>query len=139
MSEEIKNDFCQQSETGRKLFNTFVDERLETGKVNFWLTMRKMKVKTWPSSCKVIKMKAAVKVVELKEDRSLFAQLMMICKSRPEVDIKKAIALEFSVDPRSLSAPDGTMLHCPCKSALMHILEKLAGESSSEVTCQPVP
>ena len=88
MSEEIKNDFCQQSETGRKLFNTFVDERLETGKVNFWLTMRKMKLKTWPSSCKVIKMKAAVKVVELKEDRSLFAQLMMICKSRPEVDIK---------------------------------------------------
>ena len=27
-------------------------------------------------------MKAAVKVVELKEDRSLFAQLMMICKSQ---------------------------------------------------------
>ena len=97
----------------------FVDERLETGKVNFWLTMRKTKLKTWPSSCKVIKMKAAVKVVELKEDRSLFAQLMMICKSRPEVDIKKAIALEFPVDPRSLSAPDGTiyaalpMLECP--------------------------
>ena len=51
MSEEIKNDFCQQSETARKLFNTFVDERLETGKVNFWLTMRKTKLKTWPSSC----------------------------------------------------------------------------------------
>ena len=43
-------------------------------------------------------MKTAVKVVELKEDSSLFARLMMICKSRPEEDIKEAIALyEFSV------------------------------------------
>ena len=122
MSEEIKNDFCQQSETGRKLFNTFVDERLKTGKFNFWLTMRKMKLKTWKSSCKIIKMKTAVKVVELKENRSLFARLMMICKSRPEVDIKETITLyEFSVVPKSLFAPDGTMLHCPCKHALMHI------------------
>ena len=137
MSEEIKNDLCQQSEIGRKLFNTFVDERLKTGKVNLWSTMKKRKPKTWKSSCKVIKMKTAVKVVELKEDRSLFARLMMICKSRPEVDIKEAIALyEFSVVPRSLFAPDGTMLHCSCKSALMHILEKLTGESSSEVTRQ---
>ena len=137
MSEEIKNDLRQQSEIGRKLFNTFVDERLKTGKVNLWSTMKKRKLKTWKSSCKVIKMKTAVKVVELKEDRSLFARLMMICKSRPEVDIKEAIALyEFSVVPRSLFAPDGTMLHCPCKSALMHILEKLTGESSSEVTRQ---
>ena len=62
---------------------------------------------------------------------------MTICNSRPEVDIKEAIALyEFSVVPRSLFAPDGTMLHCPSKSALMHILEKLPGESSSEVTRQ---
>ena len=30
-------------------------------------------------------MKTAVKVVELKEYRSLFARLVMICKNRPEV------------------------------------------------------
>ena len=30
-------------------------------------------------------MKTAVKVVELKEDWSLFARLVMICKNRPEV------------------------------------------------------
>ena len=64
MSEKIKNDLCQQSETGRKLFNTFVDERLKTGKVNLWLTMRKTKLKTWKSSCKVIKTKTDVKVVK---------------------------------------------------------------------------
>ena len=80
-------------------------------------------------------MKAADKVLELKEDRSLFARLMMVCKSRPGVDVKEAVGLhEFSVVPRSLFAADGTMLHCSCKSALMHILEKLKGESRSGVT-----
>ena len=44
-------------------------------------TMKKRKLKAWKSSCKVIKIKTAVKVVELKEDRSLSARLMMICKS----------------------------------------------------------
>ena len=52
----IKNDLCKHGETGRKLFNIFVEERLKTGKVNYWSTMRKVKLKTWKSSCKVIKM-----------------------------------------------------------------------------------
>ena len=44
----------------------------------------------------------------------------MVCKSRPEVDIKEAVGLyEFSIVPTSLFAPDGTMVHCSCKSALM--------------------
>jgi len=37
--------------------------------------------------------KAVDKVVELKEDRSLFTRLMMVCKGRPEVDVKKAVSL----------------------------------------------
>ena len=65
------------------------------------------------------KVKTADKVIELKEVRSLFAHLMLICKSRPKVDIKEAVGLyEVSVVARSLFAPDGTMLHCSCKSAL---------------------
>ena len=54
---------------------------MKTGKVNFWSTMSKIKLKTWKSSCKVIKMKTAVKVVELKEARSLYAGLMMTSRA----------------------------------------------------------
>ena len=61
--------------------------------------MRKVKLKSWKSSCKVIKMKTAVKVVELKED---FAWLMMICKSQPEVGIKEAL---YNQPVRILSGP----------------------------------
>ena len=50
----------------------------------------------------------------------------MVAKSRPEIDIKEAVGkFELNVDPKSLLALDGSMLHCPCKSDLMGLLEKL--------------
>ena len=56
----------------------------------------------------------------------------MVCKSRPEIDIQEAVGLhEFTVVPRSLFAREGTMLHCSCKSALMHILENAGGPSTN--------
>ena len=54
---------------------------MKPAKVNFWSTMSKIKLKTWKSSCKVIKMKTAVKMVELKEARSLYDGLMMISRA----------------------------------------------------------
>ena len=83
-------------------------------------------------SAKVIKVKAKDTIIELKEDRNLFACLAMVCKSRPEIDIQEAVDLyEFTVVPRSLFTGDGTMLHCSCKTALMHILEKAGGPSTN--------
>ena len=77
------------------------------------------------------------KVVELKEDRSLFAHMMMVTRSRPEIDIEEAIGkYEFTVVPRSLFASDGSMLHCSSKSVLMGILEKL---NSSLITTYSPP
>ena len=130
--EKTKKDLVQQSEIGKKLFISFVEERVKSGKINLWAVMKKRKLQTWKSNGKVIKVKTAGRVEELKEDRSLFARLMMVCKSRPDIDIKEAIGLyEFTVVPRSLFASDGTMMHCSCKSTLMHILEKQSGESST--------
>lgn len=82
-----------------------------------------------------MRIKADGKVYELKEDRSLFARMMLACKSRPEIDIKNAIGLhEFSVVPRSLFAADGTMFHCTNKSLLMSILEDLPSNQSVNIT-----
>ena len=96
------------------------------GKENLWSPMKKRKLLTWKNSGKILKVKAADKVVELQEDRSLFARMIVVCKSRPEVNIKEAVGhYEFSVVPRSLFAAGATMLHCSSKNTLMHILEKL--------------
>ena len=57
--------------------------------------------------------------------------MMVICNSRPEIDIKEAVGTyEFRVVPRSMFAADGTMLHCPAKSELMHILEKFPSSTN---------
>ena len=115
--EKTKKDLVQQSEIGQKLFSSFVEDRVKSGKINLWAVMKKHKLQTWKSNGKVIKVKTVKRVVELKEDRSLFARVMMVSKSRPDVDIKEAIGLyEFTVVPRSLLASDGTMMHCSCKS-----------------------
>ena len=91
--------------------------------------MKKRKLQTWKSNGKVIKVKTVERVLELKEDRSVFARLMMVSKSCPDIDIKEAIGLhEFTVVPRALFASDGAMMHCSCKSMLMHILEKKSTE-----------
>ena len=70
--------------------------------------------------------------MNLKGDRSLFSRLMMVCKGHPGIDIKEAIGLYgFTVVPRSLFAGDKTMMHCSCKSMLMHIFEEQRAELST--------
>ena len=65
------------------------------------------------------------KLVELQEDRCLFARMMMVWKSRTEIKIAEAVEVyEFSLVPRSLFASDGSMLHCSTKSALVNAIEK---------------
>ena len=57
-------------------------------------------------------------ITGIQEDRSLFARLMMVAKSRPEIDIKEAIGQhEFSVVPR-LHTLINTMLLFPFLFAL---------------------
>ena len=88
--------------------------------------MKKTKLLTWRSSGKKVMVALKDKVVELTEDRNLFVRLMMVAKSRPEIDIKEAIKqYEFSVVPRYLFAKDGTLLPCSMKSALMSILDEI--------------
>ena len=131
MNEKTKKDLVNQSEEGRKLFSAFVQDRIKTGKINLWAPVKKRNLLTLKTSAKVIKVKAKDTIIELKENRK-FARLAMVCKSRPEIDIQEAVGLyEFTVVPRSLFARDGTMLHCSCKSALMHILEKAGGPSTN--------
>ena len=126
--ETEKKDFCEQSEIGRRLFDCFAKERVQCGKVNLWSPLKKRKLLTRKTGqcIKMVKVPAADTIVELQEDRSLFACMMMVCKTRPEIDIKETVGqYEFLIVPRSLFAVLGTMLHCSSESNLMNILEKL--------------
>ena len=57
---------------------------------------------------------------------------MMVCKSRPEINIAEAVEVyEFSLVPRPLFASDGSMLRCSTKSALMNAIDKHVNRQNS--------
>jgi len=65
-------------------------------------------------------------LIELREDRSFYARMMMACQRRPYIDIKETIRVyEFALVARSMFTPDGSMLHNSSKGAVMAILERL--------------
>ena len=92
MPENIKEDMCYQIEIGRNLLHTFVEERIKSEKVNLWSPLKRRKLQAWKSTEKVVKVSTKEKVVELQEYRFLFACMMMVCKSRPEIVIKRLLA-----------------------------------------------
>ena len=125
MPEKIKNDLCDQGIIRERLFQRFVEGRIKEQKVILWDSMKKQKLSTWKTAGKKVKLRED-NTVELSEDRNLFARMMLVCKSRLDIDVKEAVGTyQFSVVPRSLFAADVTLLHCSRKSALMDLFEKL--------------
>ena len=136
--EKVKKDLVGQSGIGEKLFETFVKDRVQSGKFGIWTPMKKRKLQTWKTMGKKIKLSISGQTIELQEDWNLFVRMLVICKSRPEIDIREAVGTyEFTVVPRSMFGADGEILHCSAKSALMHILEKLPNSPEERITAAP--
>ena len=77
MADNIKDDMCNQSEIGKKTLETFTQERIQSDKVNIWSTMKKRKLMTWKRNSKKMNVHIQDKVIELQEDRSLFARMII--------------------------------------------------------------
>lgn len=76
---KVKKDLCDQSVIGNKLFGTFVKEWIQTAKKSIWDVVKKRKLLTWKTTGKTVRVATKDKIIELKEDRCLFAQMMVIC------------------------------------------------------------
>ena len=95
--------------------------------------MPKVKLKKWNSEGKCVRTKVGSQIVELKENRSLFARMAIAAKSRPEINLEQAIGnFELSGVSRSLFASDGSLLPATDKSKLLHILEHLPAEKAND-------
>ena len=75
----------QQINMGQNLFEVF--DRIQTEKVNIWRPIQKRKLQTWKKAGKKIKIISATETVELREDRNLFARMMPVCKTCPQIYI----------------------------------------------------
>lgn len=126
LPEQAKHDVLRQIEVGLTAYNTFVEERIQ-GPISLWAPMKKVKLLKWSSSGKTVQTKIGKQVVELKENRSLFARMAIAARSRPDIDMAHVVSTyEMSGVSRSLFAPDGSLLPCNDKSKLLYILESLS-------------
>ncbi|MES9880361.1 MAG: hypothetical protein ABW185_05705, partial [Sedimenticola sp.] len=131
---EVQEDILRTIDAGEHAYSEFVQERIN-GSKNLWDKMTKLKLKHWKSTGKSASVKIGTGTIELKEDRSLFARMAIVARSRPEMDIATDIGkYEFSCVSRSLFAHDGNLLPCTDKAKLMHKLE-----SSVSVTPEETP
>lgn len=138
MPSEVQHDLCLHDEIGQEKYVAFVQERIRTNEVSIWSRMKKTQLKLWKSVRKTVTHKQAEQAVELKDDRSLFARMLIVARSRPELDVKEAIGqYEFTALPRALFSISGTLLPCSDKSSLMTILETLPKQDLHEYDQQP--
>ena len=86
-----------------------------------WDNITKKKLKT--SNAK-IEMNAGGKLVKIKEERGLLERLIVISRSRTQLDLKECIGTyEFGAVPGSLFASDGTVLLAYDIAKILHHLE----------------
>ena len=64
----------------------------------------------------------------------MYLNLMVLTRSNRDIDQKDAVGnYEFTLTPRALFSPDGSMLPCTDKSNLAHNLEKLNSDGQTEM------
>ena len=59
--------------------------------------MEKQKLSTWKTAGKIVKVRDENNTVELSDDRDLFARMVVVCKSRPDIDIQEAVGTKVTV------------------------------------------
>jgi len=123
--------------TAQKLYEKYVSERIN-GDVSLWEPVKKENNKMFMSANKTTTVKLQDKNVYLKETKDLYGRLMVMARSSRDINQKEAIGNhEFTLTPRALFAPDGTILSCLDKSKLIHLLNKLATADISSENQQP--
>jgi hypothetical protein len=124
MSQQVKHDILQLSEIGEELFKKFRQERISSNELLLWAPLKRRKLQTWSVSTKKVRYNDQGQVFELKEDRNLFARMLIAARSRPKINLQEIISTyELSVVPRSLFNSDGSLSHTTSKCQLMHIIE----------------
>ena len=91
MPEKVTHDLYRQRIISSQLFDEFVCNHIKTNKLNLWAPIRKCQLQTRKNTVKHVKLNVYQKVVELKEDRNLFACLRIVAKSRPNINLEKAV------------------------------------------------
>ncbi len=85
--------------------------------VKFWYSQKKNNFLYFKDVGAVVKTKVNGQLVVIKQERKLLSRLLVVAKSRPEIDVRDAIGdYEFNNTPPSNFHPDGSMIMLTGKS-----------------------
>ena len=126
IDEKISKEILERDKIGQNMFKEFVKERMTDGKVSIWSPMKRTNIGTFKSANAVSDVKAGDKLIKMKEERGLLQRFIVAARSRPDLDLKECIGkYEFGLIPRSLFAPDGSLLLAYDKAKVLRHLEAL--------------
>ena len=135
--EKYVPQILNMDDSGQKLYEDYVAERIN-GNVGLWAPVKKQNNKMYMSSNKKLAVKIRDKTVDLQETKNLYGRLMVLARSSRDIDQKDSISnYEFTLTPRALFAPSGSLLLCNEKSKLIHALEKLVVAETHSDNSQP--
>ena len=122
----VRDSILSTVQVGQAAYLRFIEERL-TGNDNLWAKMTKVKLLSWSTSAKEIKLKVGSEVMTMKATTSLFARMLVIARSsRDDIDLEEVIGThEFAYTNRVLMEPDGSIHHTTDKSTVIHLLEEM--------------
>lgn len=119
---DITERLVTSTEKGQEQMKTFVEKRLNTNQANFWDPIPNLKVKTFESTTKKVRVKSTdEKMVTVGADRDLFGRLLIAANVR-QVNLKEVLSFELSSVPFSLAHQDGS-LRKTTKSVLAGLIE----------------
>ena len=125
MTQYVKDDISALKTKGEAMVHDFITKWLHHNNTSFWSPMKTGGLKLLRSTVKKVVIPIQNRLVELKEDRGLYARLLIEADSSKEVSLDSVlITHELSVVPRSLFSADGLLHQCLLQSAVMTFLKK---------------
>ena len=117
------------------MLNNFITERFDASTtdqpVSLWDPMSKRKLRIFKTMNKTIMIKTKEKVVKLREERGLMTRLLVISRTRTNLDVAELIrTYEFSVVPHALFDSQGNILKCTDKADFLNDAVKVTGVST---------
>ena len=95
LPEDVAQNLVCSTEEGWQQMNAFVEKRINSNAVGFWEPIPNMKIKTFSSTNKKIRVKSSDKLVTVKTDRDLFGRLLIVSITR-QICLKEVLSFELS-------------------------------------------
>ena len=125
VKEEHREEILNARKLGKESTEQFFNERIKEQRVPFHDTIKKLKLHSFTSENKKLKIsRKSEPTIILKDHQQLFSKLLTVSRSR-QIDLKAVLSHELSAIPLSLFHPTGEMRKTN-KSQLMKELESLS-------------